>query len=806
MTDLRDKITDVLQRLVFGHRKIILVFFAVATVFMVWSAAQLRVDAGFTKLLPLKHPYMQTFVKHRDEFGGANRVLIALMVDGGDIFTPAFFETLENATNEVFFIPGINRPSVRSLFTPNVRFVEIIEGGFAGGNVIPNDFRPDRQGFEQVRANIIKSGEIGRLVTEDFSGALISAELMEFHPDTGEKLDYQAVAAELEEKLREKYERGNLSVHIIGFVKVMGDIADGARSVIGFFGIAVLITAILLFLYSHSWKLTVLPLICSVVAVIWQLGAVTLLGFGLDPMNMLVPFLVFAIGVSHGMQMIHTWSMATIFGARRGGVQAGETGDDRPVGSLEAAEFTFRRLLVPGSIALISDTIGFLTILLIQIRMIQELAIIASLGVTVIIFTNLVLLPVLLSYIRVKNLEAYKQRRMKEEWRWATFWTRLTRVTDKGPAIAIVAVSIVLFVAGAWRMQDLPIGDLHAGVPELHQDSRYNLDTATITENFAIGVDIITVIAETVPDACIDYEVMNTIDEFAWHVRNVDGVQSVITLPGIFKILNAGWNEGNPRWRVLPRNQATLAQYVTSIDTATGLRNENCDAMPILVFTEDHKAETIQRIVAAAKEFESGHEQEDVSFKLATGNVGVMAATNEEVARVQFPMLAYVYGAVIILVLITFRSLSATLSIVLPLTLVSVLAYALMATLEIGLKVNTLPVVALGVGVGVDYGIYIYSRMARGQAAGVSLAYYNALQQTGKPVLFTALALGIGVSTWLFSALKFQADMGVLLTFMFLLNMIGAILLLPALASLFWSLRDWWSHRSKPAEATAGGE
>ncbi|TDJ34186.1 MAG: RND family transporter, partial [Gammaproteobacteria bacterium] len=769
-----DKVMSFLEGLIFPHRKIILILFMVATVFMVWSAAQLRVDAGFTKLLPLKHSYMQTFVKHRAEFGGANRVLIALMVEEGDIFTPEFFETLEAATNEVFFIPGVNRPGVRSLFTPNVRFVEIIEGGFAGGNVIPNDFRPDKAGFEQVRANIVKSGQIGRLVTEDFTGALISAELMEFHPDTGEKLDYQAVAAELEEKLREKYERDNLSVHIIGFVKVMGDIADGARSVIGFFGIALLITAILLYLYSHSWKLTVLPLVCSVIAVIWQLGAVTLLGFGLDPMNMLVPFLVFAIGISHGMQMIHTWSMATIFGTRSGGVQAGETGDDKPVDSLEAARFTFRRLLVPGSIALISDTIGFLTILLIPIRMIQELAIIASLGVTVIIFTNLVLLPILLSYIRVKNLEAYKQRRMKEEWRWATFWTRLTRVTDTGPALAIVGFSIVLFVAGMWKMQELPIGDLHAGVPELHQDSRYNIDTAVIAENFAIGVDIITVIAETVTDACIDYEIMNTIDEFAWHMANVEGVQSAITLPAIFKILNAGWNEGNPRWRVLPRNPATLAQYVTSIDTSTGLRNESCDAMPVLIFTEDHKAHTIERIVNAAKDFEASHGHDDVSFKLATGNVGVMAATNEEVARVQLPMLAYVYTAVIVLVLIAFRSVSATLSIVLPLALVSVLAYALMATLEIGLKVNTLPVVALGVGVGVDYGIYIYSRMARGQAAGVSLAYYNALQQTGKPVLFTAIALGIGVSTWLFSDLKFQADMGILLTFMFLMNMIGA--------------------------------
>jgi hypothetical protein len=206
--------------------------------------------------------------------------------------------------------------------------------------------------------------------------------------------------------------------------------------------------------------------------------------------------------------------------------------------------------------------------------------------------------------------------------------------------------------------------------------------------------------------------------------------------------------------------------------------------MPVYIYTADHKAETIDRIVREVKAFGREHGSEDLRFRLATGNVGVMAATNEAVSAAQFPMLAWVFAAIILLCLITFRSLRATLCIVIPLALVSLLAYALMAMLEIGLKVSTLPVVALGVGIGVDYGIYIFSRLRSFLDEGRPLpdAFRNTLTVTGNGVLFTGITLAVGVATWIFSPLKFQADMGILLTFMFLVNMVGAIVLLPALA------------------------
>ncbi len=760
---------ELLENLVFRHRKAVVVLFLVLTVFMAWQASHLKIDAGFAKLLPLKHPYMQTYLEYREAYGGANKIVIAIKAREGDIFTPEFFEVLAEVTDEVFFVPGVDRTRVMSLFTPNVRFTEVVEDGIAGGNVIPADFEPTTEGLAKVRENILKSNYMGRLVANDFSAAIVVAELLEVNPNTGEKTDVIDMAAQFE-AIRTKYSAHPVGLefdyHIIGFAKAIGDIAAGVARVVLFFLIAFVITLIFVWFYSQSLKLTLVVVGCSFMAVIWQLGILTLLGFGIDPMSILVPFLVFAIGVSHGVQMISAFRAEVHGGAD----------------SLAAARSSFRRLLVPGGIALLSDTIGFITIMFIEIRMIQEMAITASLGVAIIILTDLILVPVLLSFVRLD--ERYLDKMADRVTHMNRVWVPLARVATSRVATAIIAIAAVLFVGGSWKASQIKIGDLHAGVPELRPNSVYNMDTDIITGNFAIGVDVITTIIETHPEACTQYEIMNVIDDFEWAIRNVDGVQSVFGIGMVAKIINAGWNEGSLKWRELPRNPSTMAQAVTYIDTSTGLLNGECSVMPVYIYTIDHKAETIDRVVAAVKAFNDEHGSDDLKFRLATGNVGVMAATNEAVSAAQFPILMWVFAAIILLCLVTFRSVKATLSIVIPLSLVSILAYALMAYLEIGLKTSTLPVVALGVGIGVDYGIYIYSRFKSflGEGLDIQEAYLETLKVTGAGVIFTGITLAMGVATWIFAPIKFQADMGILLTFMFLLNMAGAIILLPALA------------------------
>lgn len=765
----------------FRHRTPLVVIFALLTVVMAWFASQLRVDASFNKSLPRDHPYIQTFEKYQREFGGANRVLVALMVKdaaggsaGGnaDIFSAEFFAELKKVTDEVTFLPAVDRPQVQSLFTPNVRYVEVIEDGFAGGNVIPADFSPSPENFARVRENILKSGRLGQLVANDFSGAIVSAQLLEIDPASGEKVDYPRVAAKLE-AIRERVEResqGRITVHIIGFAKIIGDVSEGAHGVLLLFAVSVVVTGLLVWNYAGRWKLAAAPVLCSLVAVIWQLGGLTALGFGIDPFSILVPFLVFAIGVSHGVQKICTFRNEVFKGL------------DGPA----AARAAFMQLIAPGIVALLTDTVGFITMLVIKIPTIQELAITASLGVSVIAITNFFLLPILLSYLSLPPAYAtwVAQRRAKGD----AFWARLSREMKPKPSMVII---LVWFAAGAWaywKSGDVQIGDAHAGVPELRADSRYNRDTHVITSRFSIGVDVLSVIVETVPNGCVDHEVVTLMDQFEGHIRQVPGVQSVLSLTSVARIVNAGYSEGSLKWRILPRNEQALAQAVSPIETATGLLNSDGSVMPILVFLTDHKAETLQAVTRATKQFAEENPSPKARFVLASGNAGVMAATNEVVAAAEKPILMWVFGAVIFLCLVTFRSVKAALCIVVPLAIVSYLAYVVMVFLEIGLKTSTLPVVALGVGIGVDYGIYIFARLISSLKAGDYFedAMFVALKDAGAAVVFTGLTLAIGVSTWVFSDLKFQADMGLLLTFMFLVNMVGAIILLPAMARWFW--------------------
>jgi predicted RND superfamily exporter protein len=558
----------------------------------------------------------------------------------------------------------------------------------------------------------------------------------------------------------------------------------------------------------------VLPLACSLVAVVWQMGILSLLGYSLDPMNILTPFLIFAIGVSHGVQKISAWTVEKEFGGRtpddwvKSGVHTSEDIQNIPRRSpMHGSRETIKKLLAPGVIALVSDTIGFLTILFISIRIIQELAITASIGVAVIILTNLLLLPVLLSWVQLKDPQKYRERMIKKASGKSPLWDFLAGFTEPKRAAWAIAVSIGLFIVGIWLAQDMKIGDSEVGVPELRPQARYNQDAVLISQRFSLGVDVLTVVAETVPNACTEnYKVVETMDRFAWDLANVPGVQKVITLPMVAKVVNSGWNEGNIKWRILPRDRYVLRQALSSIDTDTGLLNSDCSAMPIMIFTTDHRAETIARIVKRVKELRDQlnmgdlnlkleHEvleemasEDDVSpeslrFRLATGNVGVMAATNEDIAAAEKPMLALVFGSIIILCLVTYRTVLGTLCIVLPLVVVSTLAEALMAVYGIGLKVNTLPVVALGVGIGVDYGIYIYNKLDIHLKEGFDLreAYYRTLRLTGRAVIFTGFTLAAGVGTWAFSSLQFQADMGILLSFIFLANMVAAIVILPAL-------------------------
>jgi predicted RND superfamily exporter protein len=767
-TDFDPRSGSLIERALFNHRAIVVLLCALVTALLGWQATRLQLNASFEKTIPAEHRYIRNFLAHQGELSGlGNAVRIAVANPRGSIYDAKYLETLRQISDEVFLVPGVARNQMKSLWTPTTRWVGVTEEGLEGGPVIPDGYDGSATSLEQLRANIARSGEIGQLVALDAKSSVIYVPLLA-HDADGRALDYAAFAQRIE-ALRTKYE-GSVHIHVTGFAKIVGDLIDGVRAVLGFFALAVAIATAAVYGYTRCVRSTLLVVAASLVAVVWQLGLLPALGYALDPYSILAPFLVFAIGMSHGAQKMN-------------GIMQ-DIGRGLP--KLVAARFTFRRLFLAGLTALLADAVGFAVLLVIDIQVIRELAIAASTGVGVLIFTNLILLPILLSYTGVSAKAA--QRSLRAEAADAAgagkhpLWALLDRYTQRRHATLAIVVALLLGAFGFAASTQLKIGDLDPGAPELRADSRYNRDVAFVNAAYGASSDVLAVMVKAPEGQCSRVETLNKVDSLEWQLRQLDGVESTNSLALLNRRVLAGLNEGSPKWYEFLPNQDML--NTVTAGAPRGLYNDACSLLTLSVYLRDHKAETLERVVEHVEAFAAANDTDEVKFLLAAGSAGIEAATNIVVKDAWRTMLALVYTAVALLAFVTFRSWRAVVVAIVPLMLTSVLAEALMVALGMGVKVATLPVIALGVGIGVDYALYILSVTLAQLREGRSLSesYYRALLFTGKVVMLTGVTLAIGVITWVASPIKFQADMGLLLAFMFLWNMLGALVLLPALA------------------------
>ncbi len=757
-----------LERAVFNHRILVLVLCLLATIVFGASALRLKLNASFEKTIPAGHPYIANYLTNKKALSGlGNSVRIAVEARKGNIYDARYLDALRKINDEVLLLPGVDRPFMKSLWTPNTRWTAVTQDGLDGGQVIPAHYDGSPAKLEELRLNVQRSGEIGQLVAVNGGSTVILVPLLD-RDSAGKPLDYAALSEQLEQ-VRAKHSSDEVSIHITGFAKVAGDLMEGLREVIGFFFFALVICAAMVYLYNHDVRSTALVVSTSVIGVLWQLGLLPLLGYSLDPYSMLVPFLIFAIGMSHGAQKMN------------GILQDIGRGTHRYV----AARYTFRRLFLAGLTALLADAVGFAVLLVIDIPVIRELAIAASLGVMVLVFSNLILLPVLLSYVGVSRkaaARAVRQEAATAAGETSAFWRTLVSFTEGRRATLAVTAAAVLAVVGFAVSTQLRIGDHDPGAPELRADSRYNRDVAFLTKNYGASNDIFAVMVKTPDGSCSNYEVLRRVDQLEWELLDLPGVESTQSMARLQRRVLVGMNEGSPLWYELLPNQNML--NTITAQAPRELYNEECNLLTMYAYLRDHRAETLQRMVDHVEGFAAKNNDKDTTFMLAAGSAGIDATTNIVVRRAWYQMLFMVYGAVALLCFITFRSWRAVLVAMLPLMLTTLLAEALMVGLGMGVKVATLPVIALGVGIGVDYALYVLSvtlaRMREG--ATLKVAYASAMQFTGKVVLLTGVTLAAAVVTWHFSSIKFQADMGLLLAFMFLWNMLGALVLVPALA------------------------
>lgn len=763
------------ERLLFNNGLLVVLACLLITLILGFQASRLKLGASFEKMIPGNHPYIVNYLNNKADLAGlGNVVRIGVEATSGDIFNAEYLETLRKINDEVFLMPGVERPYMKSLWTPAVRWLGVTEEGLEGGPVIPDGYDGSENALKNLRANVQRSGEIGNLIAADFKSSVILVPLLERNDSVGEKLDYHDLSNRLE-LLRGKYESDKVHIHITGFAKIVGDLIDGLNQVLIFFALAIFICAGVLFWFTRCVRSTLMVLTCSLVAVVWLLGSLAATGRELDPYSILVPFLVFAIGISHGAQKMN------------GVMQDIGRGTHR----LVAARYTFRRLILAGLTALLADGVGFGVLMVIDIPVIRELAVTASMGMVALIITNLVLLPISLGLIGVSPSAA--ARSLKSELADASdgvhikhpLWAFLDHFTTRSWATGALVVAALLGVGGFAVSTQLKVGDLDPGAAELRQDSRYNRDNAFMTSAYSTGSDIFVAMVKTKSGECSSYSTLLATDALEWKLQQLSGVESTNSLAALAKRTSVGMNEGSLLWYEIPRSQAMINSIV--VRAPREVLNQTCDLLTVYIYLKDHKADTLDSVVHVVEEFANEHDTADVKFLQAAGSAGIEAATNIVVKKSNALMLALVYAAVILLSFITFRSWRAVVCAVLPLMLTSVLCEALMVMLGIGIKVATLPVIALGVGIGVDYALYMLTVTLARLREGMTLseAYYHALLFTGRVVVLTGITLGIAVGTWGFSPIKFQADMGVLLSFMFILNMVGALVLLPALAHFF---------------------
>ncbi len=764
---------SLVERILFNNRPIILLLCALVTVFLGFEATRVKLNASFENMIPMHQPFIVNFYKHyKDLQSQGNALEIAVQADRGTIINAHYLQVLKELNDKIYLLPNVDRAFMTSLWTPNTRWVSVVSDGLSSGPVINSGtYNGSPAQLAIVAQNIAKTGRVGELVSDDFTSSMIYVPLLQFDGLTGKPINYGQLASEFD-NLRQKFAKKGVTLHIIGFGMVVGDMIKGIGKILMFFVVSGLIAMAMLFWFTRCVRSTLLVVAASFTAVIWQMGFLPLLGYDLTPYSVLVPFLVFAIGMSHGAQKMNGVMQDIGRGAH----------------PLVAARYTFRRLFLAGFAALVCDAASFAVLLTIHIQAIQRLAILASIGVAILIFTNLIMLPMILSYTGVSKKAAARSLRNESAEESGRvdhpLWNFLDKFTQKKYAIGAIGIAIIFAGIGVYVGRHVQVGDLGAGAPELRQNSQYNKDNAYIIHHYSTSSDVMVAMVDTPPGGCLNFDALYTMNNLQWQIDQMPQVQSTFSLGSEASKLTMLMTENSPKWYGIVQNQALLNDFQEHLTSR--MTNFTCSFMPVYIYLTDHKAKTLNTVVNKLQAFIKKPDHQSPAFKISLlgGNAGIDAATNIVIKQANEFMLALVYATVIIFCFIVFKSWRAVVCAVLPLMLTSVIAEALMVWLNIGIKVATLPVIALGVGIGVDYALYVLGIVMKQLRAGASLsyAYHRTLLFTGKVVLLTGFTLAAGVITWVFAPIKFQADMGMLLSFMFLWNMLGAMILVPSLA------------------------
>ncbi len=784
----------------FRNPRRVLALIGALTLFFALQIPALKVYTDFADLLPQEHPYIQLHNSIKDTFGGANVLVIGVEFEDGDLFSNANLATLDRVTQAVDNLPGVNHNLVSSLTHRNSRKIWLTEVGSINSEPYyqPEFGALDDAQLSAMKADVVANPRVyGPLVSPDLKVALVKAQLIEG------QLDYAQTFAQLQ-ALRQAEVRDGVKLYATGQPVLVGWAYTYMEQILQIFVFTVLAMLALLVFHFRKAYGVLIPLGGVLISTIWGLGIISLLGYNLDPLGLVIPFLIAARAMSHGVQLVERYY-----------AEVRERGD----GQL-AARATFDSLFRPGTLGIASDAIGLALIAIGSIALNTKLGIYASLWATTVIFSVLIGVPLLLSI-----LPQPKHPEIKETFLRHIGATCAATVSRPGAARKLLGLAALAIVAGLWASAQVRIGDSEPGSPILYPEHDYNLSSKQINQRFP-GSEELYIIAEHAENGGIKRpEVLRALQSLQAHMLGDPAVGGSKGLPDLVKQVNRLMHNDDPRWFQIPHDAdyvgGLMFTYMASspIPGALDEFNDTDDRIANLVFYyKDRQGETIRRAMHMAKQWiaEHGEDVPGLSIRLAGGTLGVAAAMNESAFETNLLVLPLVFLLIFAFVMVFYTSWHAGLMMLMAMLFATVLTYAYMGLAGMSIDINTVPVIAVGIGVGIDYSIYMMDRIREEmvKSGNLSAAVHRAIATTGMAISFTALTLMAGIVMWvLLSDLRFQADAAKLLCVMIVINGIAAMLLAPAWVLVFkprfitdaYVDADGVIHADQDAEAASPG-
>ena len=768
-------ITHMLHNLderIFHHPKVVLGLILVVTLFFASQIPGVKMYSDFADLLPQEHTYIELHNEIKESFGGANVVIVGVEVENGDIFSNESLARIHRVTQAVDSLPGINHNLVASVTHRNSRKVWMTPEGNVNSESYydPQGGEISEQDLELLRQDIIANPRVyGPLVSPDMKMALVKAQLNEG------QLDY-VKTFEAIQQLRSDEGAEGYKIHVTGQPMLVGWAYQYLGQIIEIFMFTALIMIALLIFYFRKAYGVLIPLAAVVVSTIWGIGIISLFGYNLDPLGLVIPFLISARAMSHGIQIVERYYL-----------ELNEHSDHH-----KAAQLTFENLFRPGSLGVVSDAIGLLLIAIGSIPLNTKLAHYASLWALSIIITVLLAVPMLLSILpKPKNYE------VKHNLFRNVGYICADLVSTEKAARKALMFGAVLLVGGWFFSSKVVIGESEPGSPILYQDHDYNISSGAINDSFP-GSEELYIVAQTEEKGGIKRpEVLRALADLERHMLMDPEVGGAKGVPDLVKQVNRLLHNDDPRWMQIPND----AQYVGGLmftymmsSPIPGALNEFVDTderiANLVFFYKDHQGETIRRAIHTAKQWIEANEGkvEGLEIRLAGGTIGVTAAMNEAAYETNLWVLPLVFLLIFAMVMFFYTSLQAGMMMFMAMMFATTLTYAYMGVTQMGININTVPIIAVGVGVGIDYSIYMMDRIRSEMVAQKDLAaaVRTAIRTTGLAISFTAITLIAGIVMWVvLSDLRFQSDAALLLSVMVILNGAAAMLLVPSWVLVF---------------------